>query len=67
MITGSSVKYGFSLPVTSSGALKKGYVRDKTHSMITPHAHISTAVVWCSYFNRTSGGRKPGVPALAAF
>ena len=38
-------EYGFSLPVTSSGALKKGYVRDKTHSMITPHAHMSTAVV----------------------
>ena len=57
----------YDLPVTSSGALKNGYVLDNIQSMITPHAHISTAVVWCSYFNKTSGGRNPGVPARAAF
>lgn len=30
-------------PVTSSGALKKGYVRLKRHRRITPTAHMSTA------------------------
>ena len=33
---------------------------------ITPTAHISMAVVWLGCFSRTSGGRKPGVPARGA-
>ena len=52
--------------VWSSGARKNGYVLDKIQSKMTPAAHMSTEVVWCSNFSRTSGGLNPGVPALAA-
>ena len=40
---------------------------DSKHIMMTPAAQMSTAVLWSSCFNKTSGGRKPGVPARAAF
>ena len=53
--------------VISSGARKKGYDLDKMQSKMIPTAHRSTAVVCAGYLRRTSGGRKPGVPALAAW
>ena len=52
--------------VMSSGARKNGYERESMEIMITPTAHISMAVVWFGCLRRTSGGRKPGVPALGA-
>ena len=33
---------------------------------MTPAAHMSTATVCLLHLRRTSGGLKPGVPALAA-
>ena len=51
----------------SSGALKNGYDRDRMQRRMTPVAHRSSAVVCTGTFISTSGGRKPGVPALAAW
>ena len=39
---------------------------DRMERRITPTAHMSSATVWVGHFSSTSGGRKPGVPALAA-
>lgn len=52
--------------VQSSGEWKKGWVPLRIHNIITPLAQISIAGVCEGYFNKTSGARKPGVPALGA-
>jgi len=51
----------------SSGARKKGYDLDNMQSKMIPTAQRSTAVVCTGYLRSTSGGLKPGVPALAAW
>lgn len=52
--------------VQSSGERKNGWVPLRIQSIITPLAQISIAGVCEGCFSKTSGARKPGVPALGA-
>lgn len=51
---------------TSSAELKNGNRRPSSVSRMTPADHISILVVCDVHLNKTSGARKPRVPALFA-